>query len=191
MWPRARLGRRGPTHERVVGERGLLLRGEAAEGDLLAGEAGLRSPLLDLLVPGHAVHLRRLLRGGHLKLTLVQGEFQREAIAWRWQQSQPLPKSLDVAFKVNLNRWQGEAKLQLEIQALREHHASLDLRRSNGVYRCRRQGESELEILNRSGEKLSIRVNSQGVFESEDNRARHPYVADLIREACIGLGLIP
>ena len=134
---------------------------------------------------------QRLLRGGHLKLILAQGECQREAIAWRWQQSQPLPKTLDVAFKVNLNRWQGEAKLQLEIQALREHHASLDLRRSNGVYRCRRQGESELEILNPSGEKLSIRVNSQGVFESEDNRARHPYVADLIREACIGLGLIP
>jgi single-stranded-DNA-specific exonuclease len=38
---------------------------------------------------------------------------------------------------------------------------------------------------------LSGLVNSDGVFESEDNRARHPYVADLIRDACIGLGLLP
>ena len=134
---------------------------------------------------------QRLLRGGHLKLTLAQDDCEREAIAWRWQQSQPLPAIVDVAFRISLNRWQGEAKLQLEIQALREHHACLDLHRGLGVYRCTSPHGSTVEIRNPSGERLSGLVNSNGVFESEDNRARHPYVAGLIQDACIGLGLLP
>ena len=137
------------------------------------------------------VKSQRLLRGGHLKLTLAQDDCEREAIAWRWQQSQPLPAIVDVAFRISLNRWQGEAKLQLEIQALREHHACLDLHRGLGVYRCTSPHGTTVEIRNPSGERLSGLVNSNGVFESEDNRARHPYVAGLIQDACIGLGLLP
>ncbi len=140
---------------------------------------------------GCEVASKRFLRGGHLKLTLVQGNFEREAIAWRWQQNTPLPQIVDVAFRININRWQGEETLQLEIQALREHHATLDLHRSKGIYRCRRQEGNAVEISNPSGESLSGSVNRQGVVQSEDNRARHPYVAELIRDACIGLGLIP
>lgn len=140
---------------------------------------------------GCKVTSQRLLRGGHLKLTLGQGDCEREAIAWRWQQTQPLPAIVDVAYRISLNRWQGEAKLQLEIQALREHHACLDLHRGLGVYRCTRPDDATVVIENPSGERLSGLVNSNGVFETEDSRAGHPYVADLIRDACIGLGLLP
>ena len=140
---------------------------------------------------GCKVTSQRLLRGGHLKLTLGQGDCEREAIAWRWQQTQPLPAIVDVAYRISLNRWQGEAKLQLEIQALREHHACLDLHRGLGVYRCTSHDDATVEIENPSGERLSGLVNSNGVFETEDSRAGHPYVADLIRDACIGLGLLP
>jgi single-stranded-DNA-specific exonuclease len=98
---------------------------------------------------------------------------------------------VDVAFRISLNRWQGEAKLQLEVQALREHHSCLDLHRGTSVYRCTSPAAATVEIHNPSGERLAGQINSNGVFESEDNRARHPYVADLIRDACIGLGLLP
>ncbi len=140
---------------------------------------------------GCKVTSQRSLRGGHLKLTLGQGDCEREAIAWRWQQTQPLPAIVDVAYRISLNRWQGEAKLQLEIQALREHHAGLDLHRGLGVYRCTRPDDATVVIENPSGERLSGLVNRNGVFETEDSRAGHPYVADLIRDACIGLGLLP
>ena len=140
---------------------------------------------------GCQVTSQRLLRGGHLKLTLAQDDCEREAIAWRWQQTEPLPATVDVAFRISLNRWQGEAKLQLDIQALREHHACLDLLRGPGVYRCTSPAASSVEIQNPTGERLSGSVNSKGVFESEDKRASHPYVADLIQDACIGLGLLP
>ncbi len=140
---------------------------------------------------GCKVISQRLLRGGHLKLTLGQGDCEREAIAWRWQQTQPLPAIVDVAYRISLNRWQGEAKLQLEIQALREHHACLDLHRGLGVYRCTSPDDATVVIENPSGERLSGLVNSNGAFETEDSRAGHPYVADLIRDACIGLGLLP
>ena len=140
---------------------------------------------------GCKVSSQRLLRGGHLKLTLAQDDCEREAIAWRWQQTQAVPTSVDVAYRISLNRWQGEAKLQLDIQALREHHACLDLHRRLGVYRCTSPNKSTVEIRNQSGESLTGLINSNGVFESKDNRARHPYVSDLIQDACIGLGLLP
>ena len=141
---------------------------------------------------GCRVTSQRLLRGGHLKLTLTQGDDQREAIAWRWRENKPIPALVDVAHRISLNRWQGEETLQLEIEALREHHTCTDLHRGPNVYRCmRRHQESTVDIWNPAGECLSGSVNSDGVFETDDIRAKHPYVADLIRDACIGLGLTP
>ena len=42
-----------------------------------------------------------------------------------------------------------------------------------------------------AGESLICKINDIGALESEDSRARHPYVAGLLQEACVGLGLCP
>lgn len=57
----------------------------------------------------------------HLKLTLsqTQGETQEtariSAIAWRWGEYYPLPSSLDVAYKLRVNQWEGHTTVELEL----------------------------------------------------------------------------
>ena len=62
--------------------------------------------------------------GAHLKLTVAHpsptGE-QRvmKAIAWRWGTYYPLPRALDIAYKIRLNEWQGRRNVELELVGVR------------------------------------------------------------------------
>ena len=67
----------------------------------------------------------------------------------------------------------------------------MEVQRGSGIYRMQRLGENSLKLLNSAGESMICRINDNGVLESDDSRARHPYVAELLQEACIGLGLCP
>ena len=62
---------------------------------------------------------QRLLRGGHLQLQLEQNGLQRRAMAWRWQGAAELPAEVDVAYRLRMDRWQGEERLQLELVGVR------------------------------------------------------------------------
>ncbi|MGB3299048.1 MAG: single-stranded-DNA-specific exonuclease RecJ [Phormidesmis sp.] len=63
--------------------------------------------------------------GAHLKLTLSQdGEAAPEktvmkAIAWRWGSYYPLPRNLDIAYKLRLNEWKGRSDVELELVGVR------------------------------------------------------------------------
>jgi len=97
---------------------------------------------------------QRLLRGGHLQLNLQQGDALMRAIAWRWGDNDSLPKEVDVAFQLRLNRWNGTEQLQLEVAALRASSGdTLLLERSNRRYWESRDGEA-LVIRNAAGDEL-------------------------------------
>ena len=131
---------------------------------------------------------QRQLRGGHLQLKLQQGESTLRAIAWRWNGSWTLPKQLDVAFHLRLNRWQGEERLQLEIVDLRASGSdSLVLRRRDRNYWVSRQ-DDQLVIRNGEGEELRARCG-QGQLEVEHPQGDHPYVQALFADAATALGL--
>ena len=66
----------------------------------------------------------------------------------------------------------------------------MELHRPKGRYRVERLEPDGLKLVNPSGEVLVCRVSQEGVLDSEDSRAEHPYVA-VLREACVGLGLRP
>ena len=134
---------------------------------------------------------QQTLRGGHLRLKLEQNGVERQAIVWRWPANAVLSQTIDAAFTVTQNHWRGETRFQLEIQALRPHHESLELHRSRGSYRVQRIDNQSLRLINPDGEALVSRVSHEGVLESDDTRATHPYVAALLQEACVGLGLRP
>ena len=134
---------------------------------------------------------QQILRGGHLKLKLEQNGVERQAIAWRWPAHAVLSQTIDLAFTLTQNHWRGETRFQLEIQALRAHHESMELQRSRGCYRVQRIDSQSLRLINPDGEALVSRVSHEGVLESDDTRSTHPYVAALLQEACIGLGLRP
>ena len=140
---------------------------------------------------GCRVTNQQALRGGHLRLRLEQNGVEREAIVWRWPDQGVLSQNIDATYTVTQNHWRGETRFQLEIQALRPHLEVMELQRSRGCYRVQRIDHNSLQLINSHGESLISRVNHEGVLESDDSRAEHPYVAAILKEACIGLGLRP
>jgi single-stranded-DNA-specific exonuclease len=95
---------------------------------------------------------------------------------------------VDVAYRLRMDEWQGERRLQLEIAALRASAAGADgqgevvLRRRERTYWCRRLGDG-LVIRNAAGDEIR-----QGLAQ-EPAEARHPYVRALLQDAALALGL--
>ncbi|KZR81355.1 Single-stranded-DNA-specific exonuclease RecJ [Prochlorococcus marinus str. MIT 1342] len=131
------------------------------------------------------------MRGGHLQLILAQGDCQRRAIAWRWISEAQVPERIDVAFRINMNHWQGEDRLQMEVVALRAYCPEINLHRKDKTYRCLIDKEGQMVLVNPKGEVLKAILSSNGKLKCTDSRARHPYIHNLIEEGLIGLGLRP
>ena len=133
----------------------------------------------------------RVLNGGHLSLTLAQDEAQRRAIAWRWRDQEPVPERCDVAFRIGINRWKGETRLQLELKALRHHSERIDLLRGQHRYNARLVSKDGLVVRNGEGQEIAATVTPGSVLNCSDPLARHPQVQQVLEEACLGLGLRP
>ena len=134
---------------------------------------------------------QRLLRGGHLQLNLQQGDALMRAIAWRWGDNDSLPKEVDVAFQLRLNRWNGTEQLQLEVAALRASSGdTLLLERSNRRYWVSRDGEA-LVIRNAAGDELRGLPNPSegGAMSSDHPKGDHPYLQALLQDAAMAMGL--
>ncbi len=137
---------------------------------------------------GVRVVSQKLLRGGHLQLQLAQNEASVRAMAWRWDDPAPVPALVDVAYRLRLDNWQGEQRLQLEVVALRASligasgQGEVVLRRRERTYWCRRQ-DGGLVIRNAAGEEISHRL------EQDRPASRHPYVQALLQDAALALGL--
>lgn len=62
---------------------------------------------------------------GHLKLTVAHTPLEGgaptviKAIAWRWGSYYPLPRALDIAYKLRLNEWKGQRTVELELVGVR------------------------------------------------------------------------
>ena len=121
---------------------------------------------------------QRLLRGGHLQLELAQGEQLLRAMAWNWQGPSDLPACLDVAYRLRLDRWQGQERLQLELVGLRPTgQEEVVLQRRERRYWCRREGQAVV-VRNADGREL----RSGGTIDD-------PYLRGLLEEAAMALGL--
>ncbi len=131
---------------------------------------------------------QRTLRGGHLQLVLRQGECRRRAVGWRWPGvERRLTGPVDVAYRLRCDRWRGEDRLQLELVGLRAGcGGEVVLRRSERNYLCRRL-EDCLVIRNDAGEEVRAPLDPSG----DGGSTLHPYVASLVREATVALGLSP
>jgi single-stranded-DNA-specific exonuclease len=126
---------------------------------------------------------QRLLRGGHLQLELSQGERQLRAMGWGWQGDASIPKLVDVAYRLRLDRWQGQERLQLELVGLRAAAAAdaggeVVLQRRQRLYWCRRDGNGVV-VRNAAGEEI----------RSDSTQGDHPYLRSLLEEAATALGL--
>jgi len=90
---------------------------------------------------------------------------------------------VDVAFRLRINRWQGEERLQLELVGLRPSGGGeVVLQRRERTYWCRRDGD-DLLIRNEAGEELRSPASAAASSKT------HPYLQGLFNEAALALGL--
>ncbi|MGK7924445.1 MAG: single-stranded-DNA-specific exonuclease RecJ, partial [Spirulina sp.] len=83
---------------------------------------------------------QKIVGGNHLKLTLgqnIEGKmYQMKAIAWRWGEYFPLPNTLDIAYKLKENTFNGSTNIELEIVGVRlanESQKEVDNDSKNGI----------------------------------------------------------
>jgi len=101
----------------------------------------------------------------HLKLTLnqtVQGNsVNKTAIAWRWGEYFPLPKTVDIAYKLRENQWNGNVSLELELVGIRlpktAHYRQTSYEYQGRTYHCCLLDDiNELRIENDKGNLLVV-----------------------------------
>jgi single-stranded-DNA-specific exonuclease len=133
---------------------------------------GMENPDPVFWTPNVRISDQKLIGKGHLKLMVSSENLDAEvltasqkltAIAWRWGEYYPLPKQLDIAYRVKANEWNGEVSVQLEIVGVRlptqPTPATVDFLYNQRNYTCtllERGDTKELRIRNFKGEILSI-----------------------------------
>ena len=135
------------------------------------------------------VKRQRLLRGGHLLLELAIPTGSLSAIAWRWSGPEPSSPTLDLAFRLKEDHWQGQPRLQLELEALRPSlQERVTLWRRQRCYQCERQGDA-LVIRNPEGRELRCQW-PQTPGDNSDPVQSHPDTAELVQHAAVALGFV-
>jgi len=101
---------------------------------------------------------------------------------------------VDVAFRLRMDRWQGEERLQLEVVGLRPSSGdTVVLMRRQRTYWCQKEGDGVL-IRNDAGEQIrwhnhAKTDDSQANGQGMDISTSHPYLQALFRDAAVALGL--
>ena len=135
------------------------------------------------------VKRQRLLRGGHLLLELAVPTGSLSAIAWRWSGPEPSSPTLDLAFRLKEDHWQGQPRLQLALEALRPSlQERVTLWRRQRCYQCERQGDA-LVIRNSEGRELRCQW-PQTPGDNSDPVQSHPDTAELVQHAAVALGFV-
>jgi single-stranded-DNA-specific exonuclease len=98
---------------------------------------------------------QKIIGKGHLKFTVYTPDFPKgiKAIAWRFGDYYPLPRNLDIAYKLKENNWKDSHSIELEILSIRLPLSNI----SNFNYQER---DYTCSVSN-SGERLTI-SNAQG-----------------------------
>lgn len=137
----------------------------------------------------------------HLKVTFLQDGVKRDAIAWRWADYLPLPSSLDIAYKIRENHFNGSVNLELELVGAKSSTRTVETasKKANFTHNGRSYACSlwdslnELRIKNDQGKILAVtRGQKQGLLgiSREDaqpvNVTQQPYY-DLIKRAIAAL----
>ena len=82
---------------------------------------GIGNPAPVFWTPQVQILEQRKVGKNHLQLTLLQNSDspKMKAIAWRWGEYYPLPKFVDIAYKVIENNWNGNSNIELEVVGVR------------------------------------------------------------------------
>jgi single-stranded-DNA-specific exonuclease len=150
-------------------------------------------------------------KGNHVKLTANQtGKKPASlgAIAWRWGEYFPLPRFVDIAYRLRENTFNGKTSVQLELLGIRlpeklanssplaSGKAEFDY--ADRTYSCslsRSDGLQELRIRNSQGQILAIQPGQKiGLLGNSRENAQEvdvsrPFFENLIQTALRALGI--
>jgi len=125
---------------------------------------------------------QRVVKDHHLKLTLRQTidgkSFTLSAIAWRWGNYFPLPKTIDIAYKLRENHWNGKVNLELELVGVRlpestRHQEATYHYQGRTYHCCLWENLNELRIENDQGNLLVVtRGNRQGQIKTHSQQLK-------------------
>lgn len=131
---------------------------------------------------------QRIVGQDHLKLKLEHSGIIQNAIAWRWKAYYPLPDTIDVAYKLQENIWNGQTTLQLQLEGARDVVGAKAFTYHNRNYHCvYKPLLGELRIKNDSGKVLLI-TGTQGVIGETRESAQPvdlstPFLSNLVSTA--------
>jgi len=150
-------------------------------------------------------------KGNHVKLTASQtGKIPAslQGIAWRWGEYFPLPRLVDIAYRLRENTFNGKTSVQLELLGIRlpaslanslplvSGQAEFDF--ADRTYACSlsRSGDfQELRIRNSQGQVLAIKPGQKtGLLGNNRENAQEvdvsrPFFENLIQAALRALGI--
>ena len=157
--------------------------------------------------PNVRVKEQKMVGKNHLKLTLQEenSEVEKRAIAWRWGEYLPLPRVLDIAYKLKENTWNGNTNIELEIVGVRLLNNPINtvvnnIKKAQFSYQGRtyvcalQQSPQELRIRNSQGKVLAIsKGNKFGLLGTNRDNAQQvdvtqPHYYKLIKAALTALG---
>ncbi|WP_041229606.1 single-stranded-DNA-specific exonuclease RecJ [Rippkaea orientalis] len=153
--------------------------------------------------PNVQVLEQRIVGKNHLKLVFCQdnNENQMKAVAWRWGEYFPLPKRVDIAYKLKENNWNGETNIEIEIIGIRlpllETNSKPVMFEYQGKkYWCNFSSiNNELKIKNEQGKVLAVtKGQRKGLLGTNRETAKEvditqPHYYQLIKAAMGILGL--
>jgi single-stranded-DNA-specific exonuclease len=129
---------------------------------------GMENPDPVFWTPNVRISHQKMIGKNHLKFSVIQADMANgqvsqpvNALAWRWGEYFPLPKHLDIAYKLRSNEWQGEVAIELEIVGVRPVSQSLGIEFTLNAktYSCNlidRTDSAEIQIRNPRGEVLVV-----------------------------------
>ncbi len=95
------------------------------------------------------------LKGGHLKMIINDGTSTIQAIKWNGSITINKNDLIDIAFYIEINRWQKSNSLQLNLVDIKIHNKIVDLQMHKNLYKCYLNKKSDVLITNARGQCIS------------------------------------
>jgi single-stranded-DNA-specific exonuclease len=154
---------------------------------------GMENPDPVFWTPNVRVIEQKIVGKGHLKFTVDTPEFPKgiKAIAWRFGDYFPLPKYLDIAYKLKENNWKDSRSIELEVVSVRLPAAAQTYKFNyqERDYDCSMSDDKErLTIVNAQGQALVVNKGQKvaeliGLKQIESIDITKPYYFQLIKTA--------
>lgn len=162
---------------------------------------GIDNPDPIFWTPNVRVMEQKIVGKGHLKCTLSTPEFPQgvKAIAWRFGDYFPLPREIDIAYKLKENIWRENRSIELELISVRlpSSPTVCKFTYQERVYSCTVSPDRHsLQIYNEAGNILAIEKGKKlatltklGNHESQAIDITQDYYFKLVKTAMSSLGI--